>query len=83
MAPNDIALPSGASSWLTLNLGHALAGFRRDHRALHDLVAGTQVLGRGPMPRWARGLLVGVGVLAVVLPLALALRLLAALAAGV
>jgi uncharacterized RDD family membrane protein YckC len=45
---------AGVISWLLLNLGHALVAFRRDHRALHDLVAGTQVLGEGPMPRWAR-----------------------------
>ncbi|MND00767.1 hypothetical protein D3C83_194950 [compost metagenome] len=37
-----------------LNLGHALAGWRHDRRALHDLIAGTQVLADGPMPRWAR-----------------------------
>jgi len=45
---------AGAISWLLLNLGHAIAGWRRDRRALHDLVAGTQVLADGPMPRWAR-----------------------------
>jgi hypothetical protein len=72
----------GGLSWLTLNLGHALAGFRRDHRALHDLLAGTQVLGRGPTPRWARGLLAGVLAAAVLVPLALVLRVVAALAGG-
>ena len=45
---------AGALSWACLNLGHAIAGWRRDHRALHDLLAGTQVLARAPMPRWAR-----------------------------
>jgi uncharacterized RDD family membrane protein YckC len=45
---------AGAISWGLLNLGHALAGWRRDRRALHDLIAGTQVLAEGPMPRWAR-----------------------------
>ena len=45
---------AGAISWALLNLGHAIAGWRRDRRALHDLVAGTQVLADGPMPRWAR-----------------------------
>ena len=45
-------------SWLTLNLGHALAAWRRDKRALHDLLAGTTVLNRDPehpaMPVWAK-----------------------------
>ena len=47
-----------AFSWLTLNLGHALAAWRRDKRALHDLLAGTTVLNRDPehpeMPLWAK-----------------------------
>jgi uncharacterized RDD family membrane protein YckC len=73
---------AGGLSWLTLNLGHALAGFRRDHRALHDLVAGTQVLGTGPTPRWA-WLVLGVALLAsVLLPLALLARMLTAISAG-
>ena len=45
---------AGALSWMLLNLGHALAGWRRDKRALHDLLAGTRVLALAPMPRWAR-----------------------------
>jgi len=45
---------AGAISWLTLNLGHAIAGWRRDRRALHDLLAGTQVVAVAPMPAWAR-----------------------------
>jgi uncharacterized RDD family membrane protein YckC len=45
---------AGAISWLTFNLGHAIAGWRRDRRALHDLLAGTQVLAIMPMPAWAR-----------------------------
>jgi uncharacterized RDD family membrane protein YckC len=48
---------AGALSWMTLNLGHALAGWRSDGRALHDLLAGTRVVARSPMPRWARWLL--------------------------
>jgi uncharacterized RDD family membrane protein YckC len=48
---------AGALSWLSLNLGHALAGWRADGRALHDLIAGAQVRARGPMPPWARALL--------------------------
>ena len=47
-----------AFSWLTLNLGHAMAAWRRDKRALHDLLAGTTVLNRDPehpeMPVWAK-----------------------------
>lgn len=48
---------AGALSWLSLNLGHALAGWRRDGRALHDLLAGARVSAAGPMPAWARMLL--------------------------
>lgn len=48
---------AGALSWLSFNLGHALAGWREDGRALHDLVAGAEVRASGPMPRWARALL--------------------------
>jgi uncharacterized RDD family membrane protein YckC len=48
---------AGSLSWLSLNLGHALAGLRADGRALHDLVAGTRVVAHSPMPRWARWLL--------------------------
>ena len=40
---------AGTLSWLTLNLGHALAGWRADGRALHDLVAGTRVVTRQPV----------------------------------
>ena len=35
---------AGSLSWLTLNLGHAMAAFRRDGRALHDLIADTAVV---------------------------------------
>ncbi|MAL03282.1 MAG: hypothetical protein CL625_03255 [Arenimonas sp.] len=49
---------AGAPSWLLLHLGHAMAAIRRDGRALHDLVAGTQVVlapdAPATMPRWAR-----------------------------
>lgn len=37
---------AGSLSWLSLNLGHALALFRRDGRALHDLIAGAVVVAR-------------------------------------
>jgi uncharacterized RDD family membrane protein YckC len=44
-------------SWLTLNLGHALAAWTREHRALHDFLAGTRVELVDPtntkMPAWA------------------------------
>ena len=48
---------AGSLSWLSLNLGHALAGWRKDGRALHDLLAGARVSAKGPMPAWARTLL--------------------------
>ena len=49
---------AGALSWLSLNLGHALVGWRRDGASLHDLVAGTRVGASGPMPRWGRWALI-------------------------
>ena len=59
---------AGVLSWALLNLGHAIAGWRDDGRALHDLLAGTQVLAEGAMPRWARAwLLLQAGLLAAVL----------------
>jgi hypothetical protein len=43
-------------SWLTLNIGHALAAWTRERRALHDYVAGTRVENvdpaRAAMPTW-------------------------------
>ena len=48
---------AGSLSWMTFNLGHALAGWNADGRALHDLLAGTRVIALTPMPRWARWLL--------------------------
>jgi len=46
-------------SWLLLHLGHAFAMWRKDGRALHDLIAGTQVVALSePMPAWARAWLV-------------------------
>ncbi|MFD0739608.1 RDD family protein [Lysobacter koreensis] len=35
---------AGSASWATLNLGHLLAALPPQHRALHDRLAGTQVL---------------------------------------
>jgi uncharacterized RDD family membrane protein YckC len=48
---------AGALSWLTLNLGHALALVSPRKRALHDYVAGTRMQqdGESPaLPPWAR-----------------------------
>lgn len=47
-------------SWLTLNLGHALA-LVPPHRALHDLLSGTRVFdasGAPRLPAWAKAWLV-------------------------
>jgi uncharacterized RDD family membrane protein YckC len=57
---------AGALSWLTLNLGHALALVSPQKRALHDYVAGTRMLQEGlaaALPPWARAWL-GLQVLA-------------------
>lgn len=35
---------AGSLSWLTLNAGHALARWRTDKRALHDVVTGMRVI---------------------------------------
>lgn len=43
-------------SWLTFNLGHALAAWTPERRALHDYIAGTRVENSDPaqtqMPLW-------------------------------
>jgi uncharacterized RDD family membrane protein YckC len=47
---------AAALSWLTLNLGHALAAWTHERRALHDFLAGTRVENVDPadtaMPAW-------------------------------
>jgi len=47
---------AAALSWLTLNLGHAMAAIAPEHRALHDRIAGTRVENADPsntaMPAW-------------------------------
>lgn len=50
---------AGFLSWLTLNLGHSLCVFRKDHRMLHDLIAGAQVVfdGMEDHKRLLRGVL--------------------------
>lgn len=45
---------AGSLSWLTLNLGHALAALGPQHLALHDRCSGTRVLAStAAAPRWA------------------------------
>ena len=59
---------AGLLSWLSFNLGHALAAVPPQHRALHDHVAGTQVLAPpAPLPAWARAWLFAQTVLLLVL----------------
>jgi uncharacterized RDD family membrane protein YckC len=49
---------AGSLSWLTLNLGHAMAALPPRHLALHDRVSGTRVRLRDPdakaLPAWAK-----------------------------
>lgn len=54
---------AGSLSWMSFNLGHALAAWSPDGRALHDMLAGTLVLARTALPRWARWLLYAQGAL--------------------
>ncbi len=64
---------AGALSWITLNLGHALAAVPPQKRALHDYLSGTRVIMPADVPQrlpgWARAWL-WVQLLACVLPLA-------------
>ncbi len=59
---------AGALSWLTLNLGHALAAVPPQRRALHDRLAGTHVVAESEhvLPTWARGWLIAQAAVAVV-----------------
>lgn len=61
----------GALSWLSLNLGHALAALPPQRRALHDYLAHSRVVsdGDGRLPAWARAWL-WLQVLAVVFAIA-------------
>jgi uncharacterized RDD family membrane protein YckC len=55
--PGRIALRfvAGAPSWLFLHLGHAMAGWTRDKRALHDMLSKTRVeLAPGASPAFPR-----------------------------
>lgn len=48
-------------SWLTFNLGHALAAWTPERRALHDYIAGTRVENSDPsqtkMPLWGTAII--------------------------
>ena len=45
---------AGGVSWLTFNLGHAMAALPPRHQALHDLLSGTRVNARSArLPAWA------------------------------
>lgn len=60
LSPARVALRhlAGALSWLSLNLGHALAALPPQRRTLHDRIAGAAVLQAAPaqasLPHWAR-----------------------------
>lgn len=45
----------GAASWGSLNVGHAMGGFRADRRMLHDLLSRTVVV-KEPLERRTRGI---------------------------
>ncbi len=46
---------AGAASWLSLNLGHALAALPPRHLTLHDRLSETRVLARrAGLPGWAK-----------------------------
>lgn len=72
---------AGALSWLTLNLGHAMAALPPGHRALHDIASGSRVVlapgAQARMPAWARAWL-GLLLITMVLANAWALAALAA-----
>jgi uncharacterized RDD family membrane protein YckC len=76
---------AGAMSWLTLNLGHALAAVPPQKRALHDYIAGTRVVhgdGEPRLPRWAKAWVALQVLLAVGLPAWLVLRYITGLQAA-
>ena len=76
---------AGALSWLTLNLGHALAAVPPQKRALHDYIAGTRVVhvdGEPRLPGWAKAWVALQMLLAVGLPAWLVLRYIAGLQAA-
>lgn len=75
-----------ALSWLTLNLGHALAAWTPHKRALHDYLAGTRVENLDPnrpeLPGWALVLVILTVALFVLVALLPALALAYFLAVG-
>lgn len=76
---------AGSLSWLTLNLGHALAALPPQKRALHDYIAGTQVIcdAADPrLPRWAVAWIALQWIVAVGLPTWWLLHRIAALQSG-
>ena len=76
---------AGALSWLTFNLGHALAAVPPHKRALHDYIAGTRVVhgeGEPRLPSWAKAWVALQLLLAVGLPAWLLLRYIAGLQAA-
>ena len=76
---------AGALSWLTLNLGHALAALPPQRRTLHDYIAGTRVIDVAAdprLPRWAAAWLWLQALAAIALPAWWLARRLAALRAG-
>jgi uncharacterized RDD family membrane protein YckC len=76
---------AGAASWLTLNLGHALAALPPEHLALHDRIAGTRVLAgaSATLPRWALPWLLAVAAAAIAATAWLAVAASRAMQAGV
>lgn len=54
--PRSIArFLAGGLSWLTLNIGHAMAAIPPAHLALHDRLSGTRVIARRrELPAWAK-----------------------------
>lgn len=57
LAQTVVRHAAGALSWLSLNLGHALAGLPPQRRALHDYMAGARVVSTDAtarLPAWAR-----------------------------
>ncbi len=70
-------------SWLTMNLGHAMAAFGTERRALHDYVAGTRVENADPrapqMPAWGWWIVAAQALLLVLAIVAFVAAVLAAL----
>lgn len=76
---------AGLLSWLTLNLGHALAAIGPEHLALHDRLSSTRVVRSTaqPLPAWVRGWILVQAIAAALLTLLLFGRLAALAQAAV